>query len=71
MALFLLLGSAVFAGNIWAADWGPAGRGPIGVTANFGLGRLSGARASLKVLKSKICAWTQYALAWARRMRTR
>ena len=40
MALFLLLASA--AGNIWAADWGPAGRGPIGVTANFGLGRLTG-----------------------------
>ena len=41
MALFLLLASA--AGNIWAQnDWGPGGRGPIGVTANFGLGRLTG-----------------------------
>ena len=41
MALFLLL--AVFAGNIWAQnDWGPGNRGPIGVTANFGLGRLTG-----------------------------
>ena len=38
MALFLFLGSAVFAGNIWAAG----GRGPISVTANFGLGRLAG-----------------------------
>ena len=36
MALFLLL--AVFAGKIWAAG----GRGPIGVSANFGLGRLIG-----------------------------
>ena len=41
MALFLLLASA--AGNIWAQnDWGPGNRGPIGVTANFGLGRLAG-----------------------------
>ena len=41
MALFLSLAGA--AGNIWAQnDWGPGGRGPIGVTANFGLGRLAG-----------------------------
>ena len=41
-ALFLWFGSAVFAGNIWAADWAPAGRGPIAITANFGGGSLTG-----------------------------
>ena len=50
MALSLLLGSALLAGNLWAADtdkgffgnWGFGGRGPIGVTANFGAGSLTG-----------------------------
>ena len=38
MALTLLLGSALLAGNLWAQN----SRGPIGITINFGGGSLTG-----------------------------
>ena len=63
MALTLLLGSALLAGNLWASEnWGPGKRGPIGVTANFGLGRLSdGGTKSTEVDPIRIGAGASYA----------